>query len=171
MFRNTLADDTEDNDGISQLLRNLETGCLSERQLRKLEKMRQDGKTPLYRNCPMSKLEANIMLLEFKSTNGLSDKGFDQLLGIIMKMLLEKNELSEKTYLAKQMICHIGLEVEKIHACSNDCILYREKNTKTWTSAPSVKLHGIRKGRQMRVPRPEQSHKGRLVFPYSSPGA
>ena len=30
-FRNTLADNTEDNDGISQLLRNVETGCLSER--------------------------------------------------------------------------------------------------------------------------------------------
>ena len=57
VFRNTLADDTEDNDGISQLLHNVETRCLSERQLRKLEKMRQDGKTPLYRNCPMSKLE------------------------------------------------------------------------------------------------------------------
>ena len=52
--------------------------------------MRQDGKTPLYRNYPMSKLEADIMLLEFKSTNGLSDKGFDQLLDIIRKMLLEK---------------------------------------------------------------------------------
>ena len=87
VFRNTLADDTEDNNGISQLLRNVETGCLSERQLRKLEKMRQDDKTPLYQNCPMSKLEADIMLLEFKSTNGLSDKGFDQLLGIIRKML------------------------------------------------------------------------------------
>ena len=57
MFRNTLADNTVDNDGISMLLRNVETGCLSERQLRKLEKMRQDGNTPLYRNCPMSKLE------------------------------------------------------------------------------------------------------------------
>ena len=68
VFRNTLADDTKDNDGISQLLRNIETRCLSERQLRKLEKMRQDSKTPLYRNCPMSKLKANIMLLEFKST-------------------------------------------------------------------------------------------------------
>ena len=100
VFSNTLTDDTEDNDGIFQLLRNVETGCLCERQLRKLEKMRQDGKTPLYRNCPMSKL--------FKSTNGLSDKGFNQLLGIIRKMLLEKNELSEKTYLAKQMICPIG---------------------------------------------------------------
>jgi hypothetical protein len=41
----------------------------------------------------MSKLEADIMLLEFKSTNGLSDKGFDQLLGIIRKMILEKNKL------------------------------------------------------------------------------
>ena len=40
MFRNTLADDIEDNDGISQLLHNVETECLSERQLRKLEKMR-----------------------------------------------------------------------------------------------------------------------------------
>ena len=90
VFRNTLADDTKNNDDISQLLRNIETGCLSKRQLRKLEKIRQDGKTPLYRNCPMSKLEADIMLLEFKSTNGLSDKGFNQLLGIIRKVLLEK---------------------------------------------------------------------------------
>ena len=90
VFRNTLADNTEDNDSISQLLCNIETGCLSERQLIKLEKMRQDVKTPLYRNYPMSKLEADIMLLEFKSINGLSDKGFDQLLGIIRKMLLEK---------------------------------------------------------------------------------
>ena len=29
VFRNTLADDTEDNNGISQLLRNIQTGCLS----------------------------------------------------------------------------------------------------------------------------------------------
>ena len=62
VFRNTLADNTKDNNDISQLLHNVETGCLSERQLRKLEKMRQDGKTPLYGNCPMSRLEANIML-------------------------------------------------------------------------------------------------------------
>jgi hypothetical protein len=31
VFRNMLTDDIEDNDGISQLLRNVETGCLSER--------------------------------------------------------------------------------------------------------------------------------------------
>jgi hypothetical protein len=87
VFMNTLADDTEHDDGISQLVHNVESGFLNDRQLRKLEKMRQDGKTPLYKNCPISKLEADFMLLEFKSTNGLSDKGFHQLLGIIRKMI------------------------------------------------------------------------------------
>ena len=90
VFMNTLADDTEHDDGISQLVCNVESRFFSDRQLRKLEKIRQDGKTPLYKNCPMSKLEADIMLLEFKSTNRLSDKGFDQLLGIIRKILPEK---------------------------------------------------------------------------------
>ena len=50
----------------------------------------------------MSKLDANIMLLEFKSTNGLSDKGFDQLLGIIRKMLPKKmNCLKRHTWPSK----------------------------------------------------------------------
>ena len=78
------------------------------------------------------------MLLEFKSANGLSDKGFDQLLGIIRKMLLEKNELPENTYLAKQMICPIGLEVAKIHACSNNYILYRGEKYKDLDKVPQV---------------------------------
>ena len=47
-----------------------------------------------------------------------------------------KNELSEKTYLAKQMICPISLELEKIHACSNDCILYRGDEYKDLDACP-----------------------------------
>ena len=51
-------------------------------------------------------------------------------------MLLKINELSEKTYLAKQMICPIGLEVKKNHACSNDCILYRGDEYKDLDACP-----------------------------------
>ena len=78
VFRNTLADDTEHVDGVSQLLHDVESGFLSVRQWRKLEIMREDGKTPLCKDGLMSKLEADIMLLEFKFINGLSDKGLDQ---------------------------------------------------------------------------------------------
>ena len=42
-------------------------------------------------------------------------------------MLPEGNELPANTYRAKKVICPLGLEVEKIHACRNDCILYRKE--------------------------------------------
>ena len=48
----------------------------------------------------MSKLKADIMLLEFKSINRLSDKGFDQLLGIIRKML-QKKRVAKKDILGQ----------------------------------------------------------------------
>ena len=76
----------------------------------------------------MAKLEANHLLLEIKSRNGLSDKGFDDLLTHLKnKMLPWPNELPKNTYQAKQMIYPLGLEVQKIHACNNDCILYHGK--------------------------------------------
>ena len=78
------------------------------------------------------------------------------MLGIIRKMLPEKNKLLEKTYLAKQMICPIDLEVEKSTRVPKIAYCTVETNTKTWMRATSVKLHGTRKGRQMRVPRSEE---------------
>jgi hypothetical protein len=40
-------------------------------------------------------------------------------------MLPQGNVVPEIIYKAKQIICLLGLKVEKIHACKNDCILYR----------------------------------------------
>ena len=44
---------------------------------------------------------------------------------MIKDMLPKDNELHESTYEAKKVVCPLGLEVQKIHACPNDCILYR----------------------------------------------
>ena len=60
-----------------------------------------------------------------KETNGVSDKGFGEFLKLVKKMLPKDNELPATTYEAKQLVCPLGLEVQKIHACPNDCILYR----------------------------------------------
>ena len=40
-------------------------------------------------------------------------------------MLSERNKLPPITYEAKKVVCPLGLDVQKIHACPNDCILYR----------------------------------------------
>jgi hypothetical protein len=39
-------------------------------------------------------------------------------------MLPQGNTVPETVYEAKYIIYLLGLEVEKIHACKNDCILY-----------------------------------------------
>ena len=55
----------------------------------------------------------------------MPDKGFEKLLKILKKKLPKDNELPDSTYAAKKVVCPLRLEVQKIHACPNDCILYR----------------------------------------------
>jgi Zn ribbon nucleic-acid-binding protein len=40
-------------------------------------------------------------------------------------MLPEGNQIAETVYEAKKIICPLGIEVEKIHACKNNCVLFR----------------------------------------------
>ena len=54
----------------------------------------------------------------------MPDKGFEKLLKILKKKLPNNNELPDRTYAAKKVVCPLGLEMQKIHACPNDCILY-----------------------------------------------
>ncbi|GKB58305.1 uncharacterized protein Tco_0914491 [Tanacetum coccineum] len=50
---------------------------------------------------------------------------FTTLLELLHEAFPEDNELPVSTYQAKKMMCPMGLEVERIHACPNDCILFR----------------------------------------------
>ena len=55
----------------------------------------------------------------------MPDKGFEKLLKILKKKLTKDNELPDSTYRANKVVCPLGLEVQNIHACPNDRILYR----------------------------------------------
>ena len=58
-------------------------------------------------NC--DKVEADILLLEMKTRNGMSDIGFNDVLSLLQKFVPSSNELLENTYEAKQMIYPLGL--------------------------------------------------------------
>jgi hypothetical protein len=75
-------------------------------------------------------------LLQWKAETGLSDKGFEKLLRIVKKMLVKDNELPASMYEAKKIVCPLGLEVQKIHACPNDCILYRCEEYENLNACP-----------------------------------
>ena len=84
-----------------------------------------------------------LEMLQWKAANGVSDKGFGELLGLVKKMLPEGNKLPPTTYEAKKVVCPLGLDVQKIHACPNDCISI-VVNTRNWMHVLSVTQSGIR---------------------------
>ena len=91
-----------------------------------MQRMLEDHKKLLYPNCEADKkkLGTTLELLQWKAENGVSNNGFGKLLVMIKNMLPKDNELPESTYEAKKAVCPLGLEVQKIHACPNGCILY-----------------------------------------------
>ena len=90
------------------------------------ENMSADSKKPLFPNCTKyTKLSAVFKLFNLKAKNGWSDKSFTSLLELLGDMLPENNELPLSTYRARKMLCPLIMEVRRIHACPNDCILYR----------------------------------------------
>jgi hypothetical protein len=95
----------------------------TEKERSKFEKMLEDRKKLLYPNCKDG-LGSTVELLQWKADNGVTDKGFEKLLKILKKELPKGNELPADTYEPKKVVCPLGLDMQKIHACINDCILY-----------------------------------------------
>ncbi|XP_056842958.1 uncharacterized protein LOC108829523 [Raphanus sativus] len=90
-----------------------------------------DAETPLYPSCAShSKLFAIVSLFRLKTQNGWSDKSFNDLLETLPDMLPEENVLHTSLYDVKKFLKSFDMGYEKIHACVNDCILYRKRFTK-----------------------------------------
>jgi hypothetical protein len=49
------------------------------------------------------------------------------LLQLLGEMLPENNSISDFIYRAKKLLCPLSMEIERIYACPNDCILYRNE--------------------------------------------
>jgi hypothetical protein len=55
-------------------------------------------------------------------------KGFNELLQFLNDLPSKANVLPRSTYQAKKNVCPLGLEVEKIHACRNYYMLFRNED-------------------------------------------
>jgi hypothetical protein len=55
----------------------------------------------------------------------LEQKKFQTLFDVLRDMLLDGNQIVEFVYDAKKIICPLGIEVQKIYACKNSCVLFR----------------------------------------------
>ena len=90
-----------------------------------------DSNKTLYSGCTsFTRLSVVLALVNLKARFGWSDKSFTELLMLLKKIPPQDNMLSKNHYEAKNILCPVGMEYQKIHACSNDCILYRNEFAK-----------------------------------------
>ncbi len=85
---------------------------------------------PLYKDCKYMKLDVVLSLLNMKLDGGWSDRSFTLLLESLNHWFPEDNELPTSTYQAKKLMCPMGLEVQRIHACPNNYMLFRGEGLK-----------------------------------------
>ncbi|XP_071741136.1 uncharacterized protein [Rutidosis leptorrhynchoides] len=115
-------------DDLDDMFHDLE-GNIDETNYKKFQQVLTDSEIPLYDGCTkFTKLSAVLKLVNLKANNNWSDKSFTSLLELLHEILPKDNELPVSYYRAKKILCPMGLEVERIHACPNDCILYRNEN-------------------------------------------
>jgi hypothetical protein len=113
-------------------------------ELARLKQFTEDSKKPLYSNCEKySRLSGDQKLLQLKADNGWSNKSFKHLLDVLRDMLPEGNQISESVYEANKIICLLRIEVERIHVCKNNCVLFRGDYTDLKKS-PRVAMIGTR---------------------------
>ena len=112
--------DTIDMVNVSQV------NCMNDPQV--FGRLLEDAEKPLYLGCmKYTKLSALVKLYNLKARYGWSDKGFSKLLQVLEDMLPLNNEMSLPMYEAKKTFSALGMEYQKIHACFNDCIWYRNQ--------------------------------------------
>ncbi|PKA61494.1 hypothetical protein AXF42_Ash014411 [Apostasia shenzhenica] len=119
-------EDTIEDDRLDDLIKNIEDNFT--RKPEQFEEFLEDARTPLFPGCNnFTKPSALMRLYNLKATNGWSNKGFSDLLQLLKEMLPAPNQLPISTYEAKKIICKLGMNYEKISACPNDCVLYRNE--------------------------------------------
>ena len=96
------------------------------------------------------KVGTTLGMLQWKAGNGVTDKGFEELLGIIKNMLPEGNELSSTTHKAKK-----GCLPSWIGGSENSRVLTTvfsiAMNMRNWMLVQSVTRNGTRSGKMILV--------------------
>ena len=79
----------------------------------------------LYPGCNfVSPLSTTTRLLSAKTSHNVPQTAFDEFASILKSVLPSQNKMPGSFYDAKKLMKKLGMRVEKIHVCQNECMLY-----------------------------------------------
>ncbi|KAL6140676.1 hypothetical protein ACLB2K_058974 [Fragaria x ananassa] len=84
--------------------------------------------SPLYPDSEHTLLGTVMEQMTIKNKRGKTNKCFDENMALMKKVLLKGNSCLADYDEVKTMLADLGLEVQKIDACVNNCMLYYKEN-------------------------------------------
>jgi hypothetical protein len=94
----------------------------------RFDKLVNDANQEVYPGCKkFTRLSLIVRLLHIKNLHGWSNVSFNMLLQLLIELLPENSCLPSTFQDCKFIIKDLDFSYEKIHACPNDCILYRKE--------------------------------------------
>jgi len=88
----------------------------------------EEAEEELWPDCSLTKLSCILRLYQMKCLHQWTDKSFEDLLNFLQIAIPNgKNTIPKSMYEAKTVVRDLGLSYNKIHACRNDCLLYRKE--------------------------------------------
>ena len=103
-----------------------------------LENLISESTQPVYEGCPVSRLQACIVLMNMVNLYGVPYTFFDELLRFLAADLLpQSNCLPRNMYEMKSVLPKMGLEHQAIHCCPSGHILYHGPEHENLQECPS----------------------------------
>jgi hypothetical protein len=82
---------------------------------------------PFYKGCNTSRLVATLLFLNCFVIFGVSTAFADEMLKLVKELLPRENTLPKSHYEAQKYMAKMGLSYNSIHACKNQCCLFRKE--------------------------------------------
>jgi hypothetical protein len=93
---------------------------------KKLFRLLDEAKKELYPGCKeVTKISFIVMLFQIKCMDGISNNSLECILQLFLLVLPDGHCLPTSLEKVERVIRDLGLHYEKIHACVNDCVLFR----------------------------------------------
>jgi hypothetical protein len=127
-------------DQLGEMIHGAEEDSEDPKRYAKFVKVLEDSEKPMRKGSKFTKLSFLVRIFNLKTRNGVSNKGFSDILDFMGEAFLEyRDNILKTAYESKRILRVLGMGYEKIHACPQDCILYRGEFADS-TSCPKCNL-------------------------------
>lgn len=95
-----------------------------------LYRLLEEVDTPVHENTRQTRLSIVARLMSIKTQNNMSEACYNEIMNLLHDSLGDEagNKLPKNYHRSKKLVHSLGMPYKKIHACTNNCMLFYKEN-------------------------------------------